>query len=91
MLVHKMLRRTSLALAMAFGLAACQQADDTPMTHSVEVPAQASGAQSIDPSGHASGAVAEMQSAVLEQQDTNAALTEAATAAVSMAAETDKK
>jgi len=90
MFARKILGQTCLALVMGLGLGACQESEEAP-TPPAEAPVQSVTAQSNDPSAPASGAALEMPSAMMEPQDTTAALTEAANAAVSMAADTGKK
>jgi hypothetical protein len=84
------LRVTSLAALLALALTACQR-EEVPPVPAATSAGQLAPAALADGSAQASGAVAEMQSTAIEQQDATAALTEAANAAVGMAKEADKR
>jgi hypothetical protein len=79
------------ALLRALGLCACQKDEESaPVAPSDSIAQSTPAATLVDSAGLASGAVAEMQSASMDQQDTTASLTEAADAAVGIAKEGSK-
>jgi len=88
------LRALSLAVVMALGLAACDKAEE-PASPSADAQSEVSAMPSApfaDGSSDASsGAMADIQSAAMDKQDATAALTEAASAAVGMAGDTNSK
>jgi hypothetical protein len=84
------IRAISIAAFLALGLSACDKTEEAAPTAPVDV-ASSTPAASEPALIDASGALTDAQSSAMSSPDSTAALTEAADAAVNMAADGNKK